>query len=71
MHNGKVIKVFRAKQVEGKREPGSVEAGKDYLHVGTASGCLALEELQQEGKRRMTVEEFLRGYKIATGEKLS
>jgi methionyl-tRNA formyltransferase len=70
-HNGKVIKIFRAKRTEGNREPGSVEAGKDFLHVGTESGCLALEELQQEGKRRMTVEEFLRGYKIATGEKFS
>ena len=70
-HNGKVIKIYRAQRVDGKREPGSVEAGKDYLHVGTTSGCLALEELQQEGKRRMTVEEFLRGYRIVTGEQFS
>ena len=70
-HNGKVIKIFRAKRVDGKSAPGSVEAGKEYLHVGTASDRIALEELQQEGKRRMTVEEFLRGYNIVTGETFS
>lgn len=71
LHAGKVIKVFRATVIDGTAGAGIVEAGKDFLRVGTGSGILDLEELQQEGKRRMGVEEFLRGYRIATGEKLS
>jgi len=31
---------------------------------------LSIKELQVEGKRRMTAEEFVRGYKVKTGERL-
>ena len=37
--------------------------GKKYLHFQCADGILAIEELQLEGKKRMGIEEFLRGYK--------
>jgi methionyl-tRNA formyltransferase len=41
------------------------------LYVGCANGTsLRLDELQIEGKKRMPVGEFLRGYKIEAGEKL-
>jgi methionyl-tRNA formyltransferase len=39
------------------------------LHVATQDALLAVLELQQEGKKRMGVREFLRGYKISNGEK--
>ncbi len=35
--------------------------GKTYLHCCTSKGVLALKELQVEGKKRMNVEDFLRG----------
>jgi methionyl-tRNA formyltransferase len=35
--------------------------GKTYLHCCTRRGVLALKELQVEGKKRMKVEDFLRG----------
>lgn len=37
---------------------------KSYLYVKTLDGYLKINELQPEGKRRMKIEEFLRGNKI-------
>lgn len=37
---------------------------KSYLYVKTQDGYVKINELQPEGKRRMKVEEFLRGNKI-------
>lgn len=36
--------------------------GKKYIDVATADGSLRLANIQIEGKKRMSVEEFLRGY---------
>lgn len=38
--------------------------GKKYLYFHCTDGLLAVEELQLEGKKRMGVEEFLRGYRL-------
>ncbi len=38
--------------------------GKKYLHFQCTDGILAVEELQLEGKKRMGIEEFLRGYRL-------
>ena len=38
--------------------------GKKYLHFQCADGLLAVEELQLEGKKKMGIEEFLRGYRL-------
>jgi methionyl-tRNA formyltransferase len=38
--------------------------GKSYLRIGTANGYVSVEELQLEGKKRMTVADFLRGNKL-------
>ncbi len=68
--DGKFLKVVRAgivdentcKPVQGS---GAYDTdGKTYLHFKTADGCLAILELQPEGKKKMGVEEFLRGYRF-------
>lgn len=38
--------------------------GKKYLHFQCVDGVLAIENLQLEGKKRMGIEEFLRGYRL-------
>lgn len=52
--------------------PGTVlvyeEAGHQVLAVATGSGLLRINQLQLEGKRAMTAEEFLRGYSQITGQ---
>lgn len=50
---------------EGKVLPGALSQLSDgTLAVRTGKGLLTLLEVQMEGKRRMTTEEFLRGYRI-------
>ena len=71
LHNGKVLKIYRGVVGPGKLEVGVVNVGEDSLQVGTTEGVISLEELQQEGRKRMSVTEFLRGYRIATGDRFS
>jgi methionyl-tRNA formyltransferase len=65
---GKVLKVFAA-EITDLQTP-ALEAGrfqtdnKTFLHFGTAAGSLSLTDLQLEGKKRMTIVEFLRGYRF-------
>lgn len=48
--------------------PGSVTfVGKKTLIIKCGEGCLDVKEVQIEGKKRMTIEEFLRGRKIEQG----
>lgn len=65
--NGLSCKVFKTKLIdfEENAEPGEYRSdGKSYLHFRTSDGWLAIEELQIEGKKRMAVGDFLRGYKL-------
>lgn len=69
-HKGKVIKIYRTAIVKGKPASAGVvvERGMHMLSVGTGSGILSVLEIQQEGKRRLGIEEFLRGYSMEVGE---
>jgi methionyl-tRNA formyltransferase len=63
---GKTLKVYAAdKTIEIHEKPiGELETdGKTYLRYSCADGYISLTDLQLEGKKRMGVEEFLRGYK--------
>ncbi len=71
--DGKTLKLWKAEVVPGNitAEPGEVVAvGKDSISVMTGEGILVIKELQLEGKKRMAVDAFLRGYPIAAGDKL-
>ena len=67
----KVMKVFSADVVERqtKEVAGTiVEVTKDSIVVQAGNNCLALKEVQLEGKKRMEVKAFLLGYAIKAGE---
>jgi methionyl-tRNA formyltransferase len=67
--DGKMLKIYRAAiDVESGLEPGEVRASSERLLVGTGSGAISILEIQQEGKRSMRIEEFLRGYTFEQGE---
>ena len=71
MLEGKVVKIFRS-HVTGTRAaglPGELSVQPGALEVCTRDVRLAIDELQIEGRKRMGVEEFLRGHRIQTGEK--
>lgn len=65
--DGRGLKVFRAAVLpaEAAPAPGTwATYGRQYLRVATAAGWLDLLEVQLEGKKRMSVGEFLRGTKV-------
>lgn len=71
----KLLKIYKTEIVseqDGSTEPGIViSADKSTgIHVQTGRGILKLKELQLEGKKKITADEFLRGYRIEAGEKL-
>lgn len=60
------IKIFSCETVFRKHNklPGVIETdGKEYLMVATADGFVSIKTLQLEGKKRLGVQEFLRGFK--------
>ena len=65
--DGKTFKIWKAKVVEGNSRFQSgqiVKVTKDTLEVQTGDGLLSLLEVQLEGKKRMEMDAFLRGYKV-------
>lgn len=68
--DGKVLKLWDADVVEKEYEGVCgqvVEVTKDCLVVKTGKGCLSFKELQLQGKKRMDIGAFLRGYQITQG----
>jgi methionyl-tRNA formyltransferase len=52
-------------------EAGAMVVQGDSLMVGCSEGTmLELDEVQMEGKRRMSAAEFLRGYQVRSGERV-
>lgn len=72
---GKLLKIQMAHalplQPDPSVTPGTVgthdEAGHRLLSIATGSGLLVVGQLQLEGKKSMSAEEFLRGYKQIVG----
>ena len=57
------------KQIQNK-PPGNIETdGKTYLRIYTNDGSLSILSLQYPGKKRLSIEEFLKGNKIHEGAK--
>ncbi len=67
--NGKTLtlKIYIASVVENKEllEAGKIISdNKSFLNLATSDGVISIKELQLEGKKRMNVEDFLRGFSI-------
>lgn len=65
--NGKTLKIWRAAVEAGgdAKDAGKVvTANKKELKIQTGDGILSLLEVQLEGKKRMDIEAFLRGYEV-------
>lgn len=64
----KTIKIFRSEKekIQLTSQPGQWESdGKSYLKFACRDGYIHLKDVQLEGKKRMPVEDFLRGYRFA------
>ncbi len=61
--SNKVIKIFKSKVMTGKNlKPFQFYQSKEELLIGCGKDALSILEIQQEGKKRMEIEEFLRGF---------
>ncbi|HJT73833.1 MAG TPA: methionyl-tRNA formyltransferase [Chitinophaga sp.] len=64
---GKSMKIFKA--VKENRQPAEAPGevltdNKSYLKIAAADGYLSLKEIQLEGKKKMDIEAFLRGFRL-------
>ena len=71
---GKQLKIWEAVALEedaAAMEPGTIASvGKQDFTVVTGQGLLRVQELQIEGKKRMSAHDFLLGMRLTPGEKL-
>ncbi|MCX8010127.1 MAG: methionyl-tRNA formyltransferase, partial [Ignavibacteria bacterium] len=69
---GKIVKIFKSKVSDEftQSEPGKLEIIKDKMFVNTIDKKLEILELQIEGRKKMSVTEFLRGFRIESNEQL-
>ena len=72
--SGKTLKVWKSSVADGISEtgfePGSViKTDKHGIYTACKEGVLLMEEVQLEGKKRMPVDAFLRGYSLTEGVK--
>lgn len=61
----KQYKVYKSKAVEEtKLQPAEILETKHEIFIGCGEGTLQILEIQLEGRKRMTADEFLRGYSL-------
>jgi methionyl-tRNA formyltransferase len=65
--NTMTLKIFSAVK-EGSQHPHTngllTTDGKNYINIACKGGYISIKELQLQGKKKMSVAEFLRGYKF-------
>lgn len=72
-HGDTLLKIYRTRRIDepaAEARPGEILEAADRLVVACGSGTIAIEELQQQGKRRLSAEAFLRGYAMEVGERM-
>ncbi len=73
-YKDKIVKIFKTEILDEKNYANSfgeiiLASDKGGLVVKTGQGSVKLASLQLEGKKIISGEEFVRGYKVKTGEK--
>lgn len=72
-HRGRLLKIWAGTAVDGPvAEPGTVVAirqGEGFA-VAAGQGALLVREVQPEGGRRMSADEYVRGARLLVGERL-
>ena len=65
-YNDKLFKLYQLEVADEYSLPAGEWSSdnKTYIRIGTESGAVTLKELQMEGKKRMSVGEFLRGQQL-------
>lgn len=69
---GETIKLYKSRVVDGSfsdARPGTILSAQDRLIVACGIGAVELHELQKQGKKRMTTENFLNGTPLSIGDR--
>ena len=65
IHNGKQYKIFKSEIIPTlKLNPSEIHQTKNEIFIGTTENTIQVLQIQPEGRKRMTTEEFLRGYTL-------
>jgi methionyl-tRNA formyltransferase len=68
---GKTLKIYSCRVAGGSGIPGTIlQADRSGLVIACSSDSLLVDELQLEGKKRLSVKDFLAGYNIKPGTML-
>jgi methionyl-tRNA formyltransferase len=68
--NGQLLKIYEGgvREETSERKAGIVSwVGSDFIEVGTGKDSFLIKEVQLEGKRRMSVRDFLAGHPVSVG----
>jgi methionyl-tRNA formyltransferase len=68
--NGNRIKIIEAKEVKNKKGKPGILLDKNFT-IACSNNAVRIFTLKMEGKKQITAQEFLRGYKIKIGETLT
>ena len=72
MLNDKKIKIYSSKVINDSSiiiAPGLIKINSQKLYVGTKNGSIQINEIQFEGKNKLTVDKFINGQKHINGIK--
>ena len=69
--DGREVKLFGARVVEGDGAPGEIRTTDDGLRITTGRGAVVVEEVQPAGKSRMPSAEWIRGRGAREGQRLT
>ncbi len=67
--DGREIKLFGARVVEGQGTPGAIRTTDDGLRITTGRGAVQVEEVQPASKARMAAAEWVRGRGAQAGQR--
>jgi methionyl-tRNA formyltransferase len=67
--DGREVKLFGARVVEGRGAPGEVQKTDDGLRITTGQGAVQVDAVQPAGKARMAAAEWVRGRGAQLGQR--
>ena len=69
IYKGERIKILKAKKIQEQGVKSTI-LSKNFL-LGCSEGSILPISIQREGKRAVTLEDFLRGFPFSIGDKLN
>jgi methionyl-tRNA formyltransferase len=69
--DGREVKLFGARVVDGRGPPGQVLTADGRLVIGAGGGAIAVDEVQPAGKSLMTAAEWIHGRGVQAGKRFT